>query len=187
MKLFRIFRGIILSSLRAVSVCVYQKPRNTFKEKFSRKSLNRIIDQLYNPNQPDELKAFSAAFGIFMGIIPIWGFQTLLAIFFAMVLKLNKTLVVIFSFVSFPLAMPLIVFLSYSAGQYWIGNNVAETTIATKSGVENVGRHLEQYIYGSITLAFAAAIVMGLLTFGLLKLIKIVRQYRFTTTLKKAV
>src|SRR5260221_2204305 len=92
---------------------LYLKPQKFIREIFSKKSLNIIIAQLYNPNQSDGLKALSAAFGVFMGIIPIWGFQTLAAIFFAIIFKLNKVLVVIFSHISFPPMMPLVIFLSY--------------------------------------------------------------------------
>ena len=37
-----------------------------------------------------QLKAVSVAFGIFMGIVPIWGFQLVVAIFLAILFKLNK-------------------------------------------------------------------------------------------------
>src|ERR1700694_1132665 len=95
---------------------LYLKPQKFIRDIFSKKSLNVIIAQLYNPDQSDELKALSAAFGVFIGIIPIWGFQTLVAIFFAVVFRLNKVLVVIFSHISFPPMMPLVIFLSYKAG-----------------------------------------------------------------------
>jgi uncharacterized protein (DUF2062 family) len=144
---------------------------------FSKKTLNKVVAQLTNPNQTDAVKAFSAAFGIFMGIIPIWGLQTLAAIFLAMVFKLNKTLVVLFSQVSLPPLLPLIVLLSYRAGRFWIGNSKTSTHINT---------HFVQYIYGSITLAVGASVITGLLTFVLLRAVKMVKQYRLQSGLKKA-
>jgi uncharacterized protein (DUF2062 family) len=154
----------------------YLKPRRFIAETFSKKGLNRIIDQIVSPNQSDELKAFSAALGIFMGIIPIWGFQTIAAIFLAVTFRLNKALVIIFSHVSFPPFMPLIIFLSYRVGRYWMG---AAGTLNTKTS-------LEQYIYGSITLAIVAAMATGLFTLALLKLMKMLKQYKLTVKLKKA-
>ncbi len=50
----------------------------------------------FDPSQSNIRKSVSVAFGIFMGILPIWGFQLLSAIFLAVVLKLNKGLVIIF-------------------------------------------------------------------------------------------
>jgi uncharacterized protein (DUF2062 family) len=164
------FRAIILNLIPGF--IINTKPFRFIKGLFSRKSLNGIIGELFNPDQTDELKAFSAAFGIFMGIIPIWGFQTIAAIFLAMALKLNKTLVGLFLLVSVPPIMPLIIFLSYRFGAYWIVNHAAN---------ENISRHLQQYIYGSLSLAIVAAITTGLLAFVLLKLIRAIKQFKLTT------
>jgi uncharacterized protein (DUF2062 family) len=144
---------------------------------FSKKTLNKIVAQLSNPKQTDALKAFSAAFGIFIGIVPIWGLQTLAAIFLATVFKLNKTLVVLFSQVSLPPLLPLVVLLSYRAGRFWIGNSKTSVHIKT---------HFLQYICGSITLAIGASVITGLLTFIVLRTIKMVKQYRLQSGLKKA-
>jgi uncharacterized protein (DUF2062 family) len=180
------FRTSLINGIPAFIAFAYRKPRKFIGEVFSKKGLNGIIGQLYNPDQSEEQKALSAAFGIFMGIIPIWGFQTLLAIFLAFALKLNKTLVVIFSQISFPPLMPLVIFLSYRAGQFWMGNKVAGIAFDTNLSFKNIGKHLEQYIYGSITLAIAAAITIGLFTLIFLKLMKALKQYKLTAALRKA-
>jgi uncharacterized protein (DUF2062 family) len=144
----------------------------------SKKTLNRVADQFYNPNETDDVKAFSFGFGIFMGIIPIWGFQTVAAILLSTLFKLNKTLVGIGALISIPPMMPLIIFLSYRIGRYWMGNNVAEHSGKAHSYIQG----LLQYIFGSITLAIIGGITFGLLTFLILKLIKLVKQYRLTTS-----
>jgi uncharacterized protein (DUF2062 family) len=120
-----------------------------------------------------------------MGVIPILGLQTLAAIFLAMLFKLNRAVVMVFSQVSFPPLLPLVVLLSYRIGKYWMGGSVSETKLNTGTSVQNINAHLEQYIYGSITLAILAAITTGLLTFVILKLLKAIKQYRLTSTLKK--
>jgi uncharacterized protein (DUF2062 family) len=186
MQLLKKSRIFLLNFFAVIFAFAYLKPRKFIREAFSKKSLNTIIEQLYNPNQSDELKALSAAFGVFIGIIPIWGFQTLAAIFFAMVFKLNKVMVVIFSHISFPPMMPLIIFLSYKAGSYWMGNNIANITLSTRIAGVSINRNLEQYIYGSITLAIVAAISTGVITFALLKFIKLLKQYTLAVPLKKS-
>jgi len=148
--------------------------------------LNAIIDQLYNPNESDEIKALSAAFGIFMGIIPIWGFQTLAAIFFSMLFRLNKALVVIFSQISFPPMMPLIIYLSYKAGKYWMEEGFTDVAFDTKNSPLNVNKNLEQYLYGSVTFAVLAAITIGLLTYGALKAARLFKQPKAAPIFKKA-
>ena len=147
---------------------------------FAKKTWNGIVAQFYSPDQSDELKAFSAAFGIFMGIIPIWGFQTITAIFLAMTFKLNKALVIVFSQVSFPAIFPVIVWLSFKVGRYWVGGNEANLSF------KNINSHLLQYVYGSFTLAVLAALLTGLITFSLLKTFRLVKQYRLRGLIKES-
>jgi uncharacterized protein (DUF2062 family) len=148
------------------------------KSLFTKKTWNGIVAQFYSPDQSDELKAFSAAFGIFMGIIPIWGFQTIAAIFLAVTFKLNKALVIVFSQVSFPAIFPLMVWLSLKVGRYWVGGNDANLSF------KNIDSHLLQYVYGSLTLAVFAALLTGAITFLLLKTFKLLRQYRLRGLVK---
>jgi len=145
---------------------------------WSKETLKRIGDQFYNANETDSVKGFSFGFGIFMGIIPIWGFQTVAAILLSTLFKLNKTLVGIGALISIPPMMPLIIFLSYKIGGYWMGNNVAKHSTKAHSYIYG----LLQYIFGSITLAIIGGITFGLLTFFILKLIKLVKQYRLTAS-----
>jgi hypothetical protein len=39
-----------------------------------------LYEHLYNPEESDAVKALSVGFGVFMGIVPIWGFQLAVAI-----------------------------------------------------------------------------------------------------------
>ncbi len=139
-----------------------------------------------NPDQSDGLKALSAGVGIFVGIIPVWGLQTLAAIFIAMTFRLNKALVLLFSQVSLPPLLPLVVLLSYRSGKIWV-NDISLITAKTEASVNAVRSHLLQYIYGSITLALVLSLVTGLATFTTLKLIKLVKQEVLARRLKRAV
>ena len=169
--------------LKAIRALIYTGPVKFLRGIFSQKTLSKLTELLHNPDQSDELKAFSAALGIFLGILPIWGLQTLAAIFLAILFKLNKPLVVIFSQVSFPPIFPLIIFLSFKVGACWMDKPVTGISFSTA----HLGSNMEQYLYGSMTLAVAAGIVTGLLTFGSLKLTKYIKQYRIASRLKKAV
>ncbi|HEY2580787.1 MAG TPA: DUF2062 domain-containing protein [Mucilaginibacter sp.] len=186
MHLLKKVRIFLINLFAVVIAYSYTKPRKFIREVFSKKSLTGIINQLYNPSQSDELKALSAAFGIFMGILPIWGLQTLAAIFFAVLLRLNKAVVVIFSQVSFPPLMPLIIFFSYKAGAYWMATTANESDTASKPTQVTNGNHFEQYIYGSIALAIIASITVGILMFAVLKLAKMLKQFKLTASWKKA-
>lgn len=117
-------------------------------------------------------KAFSVSFGVFMGIIPIWGFQLIAAIFLAILFRLNKALVIIAANISVPPMIPLIIYLSYKAGGYWLYNRSSTIEYSKLISLRSIGNNFAQYLYGSLTLAVVAGVAFGLLTFGLLKLLK---------------
>jgi uncharacterized protein (DUF2062 family) len=141
-----------------------------FKILFSKeKSRQFIKTHLFNPDQSAQLKALSIGFGVFMGIVPIWGFQLIVAFSLAMLLKLNKALVILAAHISFAPFIPAIIFLSYKAGGYWMGEKNIEIPFNGDISIKSISLHLEQYLYGSISLAIVAGITAGLAAFALLK------------------
>lgn len=167
------FRISVLNTVLVLITFLYIKPRNFFRSLFIKKDFRKIsTEQFFNTNHSDTLKAVSVAFGIFMGIIPIWGFQLIAAIFLAVILKLNKALVVIAANISLPPMIPVIIFASYKAGGVWMGEHAMQLAFSRAISLESIKQNLQQYLYGSITLAVAAGFFFGLATFLLLKLFK---------------
>ncbi len=165
------FRIGVLNTILVLITFLYIKPRNLLRSIFIKKNFRqRLSEQLYNPEHSAQLKAISIAFGVFMGIIPIWGFQLVTAIFLAILFKLNKALVIIAANISIPPMIPVIIFASYKAGAFWMGNNAMQIDFSRSISLDSVKKNLQQYIYGSITLAILAGVFFGLLTFILLKL-----------------
>ena len=165
------FRISVINSVLVLITFLYIKPRNFLRSIFIKKNFRKLLDkQLFNPHHSDQLKACSVAFGVFMGIIPIWGFQLAAAIFFAIILKLNKALVIIAANISIPPMIPIIIFASYKAGAVWMGNNALQMIFSKAISLAAIKQNLQQYILGSITLAVVAAILFGVLTFIFLKL-----------------
>ncbi|HZK65597.1 MAG TPA: DUF2062 domain-containing protein, partial [Puia sp.] len=111
-------------------------------------------------------------FGVFMGIIPIWGFQLIVAIFLALVLKLNKVLVILFANISFPPFIPLIIYASYRAGAVWMPGSGIGISFSKRLSLSAIRFNFRQYLIGSISLAVTAGLVTGLLTFLLLKIFR---------------
>jgi uncharacterized protein (DUF2062 family) len=60
--------------------------------------------------------AVAVFLGIFIGIVPIYGFQTLAAIGVALLFRLNKPLIVACTLISNPLFLPFIIFSSVELG-----------------------------------------------------------------------
>jgi len=165
------FRISVLNTVLVLITLFYIKPRDLFRTIFIKKNLRKTFrDHLYNPHHSPQLKAASVAFGVFMGIIPIWGFQLVAAIFLAVLFKLNKPLVIIAANISIPPMIPVIVFASYKAGALWMGNHATQLDYGSNITLAAIKKNLTQYIYGSITLAIVAAVFFGVLTFVLLKL-----------------
>jgi uncharacterized protein (DUF2062 family) len=144
-----------------------------FSTLFSKeKSRQFIKDHLFNPQHSVQLKASSIGFGVFMGIVPIWGFQLIVAFFLAALFRLNKALVILAAHISFAPMIPVIIFLSYKVGGFWVGNKNTDLPFSGNITIKSIGTHLEQYLYGSISLAIVAGLMAALLTFALLKILK---------------
>lgn len=109
-------------------------------------------------------------FGIFMGILPIWGYQMLLTLFLSHLLKLNKTISIVAANISLP---PLIPFILY--GSYYIGCKVLgqpANLIFSTISLDNIKNVLEQYVLGSIILALLCSLVAGFITMSLLSIFR---------------
>ena len=164
------FRIGVLHTVSVLISFLYIKPRDFIRTLFSKKKMKKVLDEhLFNPHHTPQLKAMSVAVGIFMGIVPLWGFQLAIAIFLAIFFKLNKPLVIIAANISIPPMIPVIIFLSYKVGALWMGANAMQIDFTNAITLDSIKHNLIQYIYGSITLAIVAAIVFGLLTFIFLK------------------
>jgi uncharacterized protein (DUF2062 family) len=78
----------------------------------ARKFMTLLLTEGLDPSH-----AAAAVFlGIFIGILPIYGFHALSAVGVALVFRLNKPLTVACTFISNPLLQPLIVFSSVELG-----------------------------------------------------------------------
>jgi len=163
----------LLNTVLVLITFLYIKPRNFFRALSSKKKIKEQIKlQLFNPLQSDLLKAFSVGFGVFMGIIPIWGFQLMAAIFLAILFKLNKALVIIAANISIPPMIPFIIFGSYWMGGLFMGTKLTDIEFSRSLSLDFIKKNLTQYLYGSISLAIVAGLFFGLITFMVLKLMK---------------
>ncbi|MDR1886383.1 MAG: DUF2062 domain-containing protein [Prevotellaceae bacterium] len=157
----------ILNSVLVTLAYLWFLPRLLFL-KMKNKTWKEL---LLNPEESNLKKAKSLAFGVFMGIMPIWGFQMITAFALAVVLKLNRTLVLFASNISIPPMMPPIIF-----GSLWFGSLVLHTEeiidFSSAVSLRSVGNMMVQYITGSIILATLAGLAMFLISYALLSRIR---------------
>lgn len=105
-----------------------------------------------------------------MGIVPIWGFQLVTAIALAILLRLNKTLVIIAANISIPPMLPLILYGSMLTGSLWVGKHAIYPTSLDHLSLAFVKSSLFQYVSGAITLALMAGLATGFITYVFLKI-----------------
>ncbi|HMT30816.1 MAG TPA: DUF2062 domain-containing protein, partial [Bacteroidia bacterium] len=71
--------------------------------------------------------------------------------------------------ISLPPLIPLIIYLSYQIGGYWIPASAVPLDFSKDISVEDIHVNFMQYLYGSITLAILSSLIAGLVTYVLLE------------------
>lgn len=170
---FRPFKDFVrISILNTVLVCVtflYIIPRNFFRN-FKKKSFKQFIaEDFLGSKDSKHVKALSVALGVFMGILPVWGFQTFLTIFFAVLFKWNKVLAFTFSNISIPPMIPFIIWLSLKVGA-WVAPGLSTFSFHEDINFEMVQDHFLQYLIGGVILATCMALIFGVTSFLILTL-----------------
>jgi len=172
---FRDFSRVSVLNFVLVNIAFFYSWPVSFLRKLTKKKIKHLIKtEIVNTSDSNLKLALSVAFGIFMGIVPIWGYQLVTAIFLAYLLKLNKALVIIFANISLPPLIPLIIYFSILTGG-WILNtevhfNWDELNLLTAK--ENI----KLYLIGSVMFAIMFAITTGLITLATLSLFRRAKQ-----------
>jgi glycosyltransferase involved in cell wall biosynthesis len=173
---FRPFRDFTrISVLNTVLVSItflYIWPRDLFRKTLGKDNRKKLIEQLFHPGDSHLKKATSIGFGVFMGIIPIWGFQLVTAILLALLFRMNKALVIVAANISIPPFIPLILYLSHLMGKVWMGTEAKEITFSSAITFQDIQSSFVQYIFGAITLSLVAGLLAGVSSWLLLKLLK---------------
>ncbi len=169
---FRDFSRVSLLNVVLVFITVCWIIPKRFFGKLNRKGIKKfILNDLIAPHETSTTKVFSVMLGIFMGILPIWGFQMIVALALAYALRLNKVLVIVASNISIPPMIPLLIYLSYQTGGIFI-QSTENLSFDDQITFASVQHNLLQYFVGSIVFGAALAVFVGLFTGVLLMLIK---------------
>lgn len=156
---FRDFTRIsILNTVLVLITLLYIKPRD-FLRSLKKKDIRQFLkEEVLESNDSPRTKAFSMALGVFWGIVPLWGFQTVGVLGSAYALRLNKLIAFAFSNVSLPPFIPLIIFGSLKTGSWLVASRgMPEGPLS----FEVVQQHLFQYLVGSSVLAVLLAAITG--------------------------
>ena len=160
---FRDFTRIsVLNTYFVILTLLYYLPRRLFFY-IKKKGLWQIIkEEALKKNESNISKAKSIGFGIFMGIVPIWGFQLLVGIPLAVYFRMNKVLFLTAANISLPPFIPFIIFGSYKFGGLFYKNGVQLDSFENLT-LESIHVNFVQYFLGSTLLALFS----GLSAFGI--------------------
>ena len=149
---------------------LYIIPRDYFR-RIKKKGFRKFFteDFLASHDSPRK-KALSIALGVFLGLSPLWGFHTVIVIFLAILLNLNKVIAFAFSNISLPPFIPFVLLMSVRTGNFVLGE---ESSFSMEQMRDfDFVKHLESYLVGSITLSVEAAVIFGFLGYVILKLME---------------
>lgn len=163
-----------ISMLYAVFVfyaLLYVKPF-AFIKNLKKEKIRRFIQKHILLSEDSNLNiSLAIALGIFMAIVPIWGFQLVVAIALAHLFRLSKFIVIIAANISIPPMIPLLLYLSYVSGGIVLGTG-NRIRFSTELSLKAFGNDLFQYIVGSLVFAIVLSVFAGIVSFVLLKLIR---------------
>lgn len=161
------FRISVLNSVLVLGALLYFYP----KKLFSRATFAKIKHEAIKPEESNWSKAMSIAFGVFMGIFPIWGFQLLVGIPLAVLFRLNKVLFITAANISIPPMIPFIIYLSLLTGSFF-GYGSVEFSKFLDFSSSAVQQNLKQYFIGAILLSCLAFVLIFLVSFSLLSVFR---------------
>ncbi|MDO4758113.1 MAG: DUF2062 domain-containing protein [Rikenellaceae bacterium] len=131
-----------------------------FLRSLTRENIRNFFDkQLIHTADSNLRMAAAMGWGVFCGIIPLWGYQMIFAALSAHFLRLNKIVAVVFSNVSIPPMIPIILF-----GSLWLGARLfGEEMLLSIDQItfEAVADSLKHYLVGSCALASVAGLVVA--------------------------
>ena len=156
----------VLNTVLVLIALLWIKPRDFIKSLFSKEGWVKLWRSLFvNPQETNFQKAASIGFGVFMGIVPVWGFQLAIGIPLALLFRMNKALFLLAAHISvFPFTV-FWIFASLFTGKWLLGNH---THPFTAGNLASLGAALQAakkeglafFLGGSVL-----AIALGALTF----------------------
>ncbi|MCM1501840.1 MAG: DUF2062 domain-containing protein [Bacteroidales bacterium] len=160
----------VLNTLLVLVCLLWIWPRNILR-KCTWKNIRRFLDENLLHVKDSNLKlVLSIWLGSFVGLMPFYGYQLVLAVFLAHLLALNKLVAGTFSAISIPPLIPFIV-----AGSYWSGCAVLgrpfelDFSSISFNGMAGV---LTEYIIGGFLLAAAGSTACAAVFACLLKIFR---------------
>jgi len=177
----------VLNTIFVTWTILFVKPRDFFRSLSPKNIKKNFIDNVIRSGEKDRVIIFSVMLGLFMGIVPVWGYQMLIAFTLAVFFRLNKFIVLAASNISIPPCIPFIIYGSYYLGGFMVPDTyVKRIDLSTIHSLSAIKENLIQYILGSFALAVVAALAGGLLSFAALRLMRVRKNRRKNSSTVKS-
>lgn len=172
---FRPFRDFtrvaILNAFLVVAAFLFFRPLMIIRD-LRKKSWRQVWrTYIHKPDEPTWKKSFSVGSGVFSGIVPLWGFQTGLAILISIVFKLNKPLTILSSNISVPPMIPVVIYASIGMGSL-ITIGKWEVKLPEQFSMDLIYQDFTKYIVGAIVLAITSGLFATFITWILIMVLR---------------
>lgn len=165
----------ILNTVLVFITLFYIKPRAIFGS-LKKKGIKKFfLENILESNDSNSTKSLSIALGVFIGISPFWGLQTIIVLALAVFFRLNKLISFTFSNISFPPFIPFIIYGSLKIGSYFI-QSTKPLFFDSSMTFSDIQVNINQYLVGSFILAAAMSILFGLSGYLLLTIFSTFRN-----------
>ncbi len=156
----------LLNSVLVLAALFWYYPVRFFRWLSWRNFTTFLRRNLTHSGESNARLAAAIGWGVMWGILPVWGWQMVLAGVTAHMLRLNKIVVVASSNISIPPMIPFILFGSFAAGGAILGRPLdfspGDVTF------DSIAADLVQYLVGSVALAAIAGLASWLVSYTLL-------------------
>jgi glycosyltransferase involved in cell wall biosynthesis len=165
-------RTSLLNAVLVFAALLWVRPFMFIRD-LRKKSVKAFIrDNVINSADSNEVIAFSVILGVFIGIVPIWGWQLILAFSLAHLLKLNKFVTLAAVNISIPPLLPFVIYGSYVTGGWLLASGETGIPLPSALTFQWVKANLLQFILGSFVFGAVLSLLFGFLTWILLRFLR---------------
>jgi len=165
-------RTSVLNAILVFMALLWVRPF-MFAKGLKKKSVTGFIKEyIVDSSDSNKKITLSVMTGVFIGILPIWGWQMVAAFGLAHVLRLNKFVTVSASNISIPPMLPLVLYLSYLTGGWVIGTNTSAGHLSSGFDLQWFKANFVQYIVGSVIFGVLLSLTLSGLTYFLLQIFR---------------
>ena len=137
-------------------------------------STKKILSLIWKQDGTPYFKAKGTAAGVFSGCFPFFGFQTILGIFLARIIKGNLVLAAIGTWISNPFTYIPLYFLNYRIGSFLLNDKdiIIQPSLVKEEFWEQGWFIISRLILGSCVIGLFFGFISGTLTYYAVKIIR---------------